>query len=314
MKFGVEAISQIVQKITSKELRYEDTIVIGDNSSGKSELLRRLVYALKNEYLIYYIDAVNWNFSVKDISRTEKIPKYNEWILKTRLDAEHFNIADSFNCYGTRTERIEIIYTLFEAELQKLFFELTEKRFELFPESVMGEVRFSEGTGLLSSGYQAIVRILLEMLYFNKVIKTDSTEKVWMIIDELDEFLSPRYAGKIWEFLKEKFPQYYFVATTHSCDLVAGAKNANLIALTEENYSIWDVNDYACSSSVQIIFDKVFGSREETESEIFVTLQNLFGKKINGAWTVEDEARLKEIDINRLSASQALIYKQIVEW
>lgn len=46
MVFGAEMISQVVQKIISKELRYEDSIVIGDNSSGKSELLRRLVLEL----------------------------------------------------------------------------------------------------------------------------------------------------------------------------------------------------------------------------------------------------------------------------
>ena len=40
----------------------------------------------------------------------------------------------------------------------------------------------------------------------------------------LDEFLSPGYARKIVPFLKEHFQQMEFVITTHSCDLVAGAK------------------------------------------------------------------------------------------
>lgn len=315
MTFGVKAITQIVQKIVSKELRHEDTILIGDNSSGKSELLRRLVLELNKTTQVYFIDAVNRNFSMKDVSRTEKIPVYSEWILKTRLDAEHFNLEDSFNCYGTRTERVEIIYTLFETKLQGLFFELTGKKFEWLPENVMGEVRFSDGEGGLSSGYQAIVRILLELLYFEETqTRVNKQEDSWIIIDELDEFLSPKYAGKIWGFLKEKFPQYHFVVTTHSSDLVVGARDANLIALVGEEFEIRDVNDCDSVSAVQMIFEEIFGIEEKPMDSVFSILQNLLNKKMNGAWTETDENQLKKIGGENLTASQSLIYKQIVEW
>ena len=59
MIFGAEMITQVIQKIISKELRYEDSIVIGDNSSGKSELLRRLVLELIKTEEVYFIDAVD---------------------------------------------------------------------------------------------------------------------------------------------------------------------------------------------------------------------------------------------------------------
>lgn len=272
MIFGAEMITQVIQKIISKELRYEDSIVIGDNSSGKSELLRRLVLELIKTEEVYFIDAVNRNFSVKDISRTKEIPVYNEWILKTRLDSEHFNLQDSFNCYGTRTETIEIIYTLFETELQELFFQLVGKRFEWIPGNVMGNVKFSEGEAALSSGYQAIVRILLELLYFDKVQK--KSPNAWIIIDELDEFLSPKYAMKIWDFLKQNFPQYYFVVTTHSSDLLIGAQNANLIALMDDSFEVRDINDYDSSSSVQMIFERVFETEEKGDNTTFYLLQS----------------------------------------
>lgn len=312
MTFGVEMISQIVKEICSKELRYEDSILIGDNSSGKSELLRRLILELDKTEEVYFIDAVNRNFDVKDISRTEKIPPYNKAILKTRLDIEHFNLEDSFNCYGTRTEKIEIIYTLFEKEVQELFYEVTGVKFERISENIMGEVRFPKGEGLLSSGYQAIVRMILELLYFEKVGRTNS--KAWFIIDELDEFLSPKYAGKIWRFLKQKFPHYYFMVTTHSADLLLGAENANLIALLEDNFEVRDIGDYNSSSSVQMIFEHVFGFGQESKDDNFLKLQNMLSKKINGVWTEMDEKQLKQINQSSLKASQALIYKQIVEW
>lgn len=312
MVFGAEMISQVVQKIISKELRYEDSIVIGDNSSGKSELLRRLVLELIKTGQVYFIDAVNRNFSVKDISRTKEIPAYNDWILKTRLDSEHFNLQDSFNCYGTRTETIEIIYTLFETELQKLFFKLVGKRFEWIPGNVMGNVKFSEGEAVLSSGYQAIVRILLELLYFDKVQK--KSPNAWIIIDELDEFLSPKYAMKIWDFLKQNFPQYYFVVTTHSSDLLIGAQNANLIVLIEDGFEVRDINDYNSSSSVQMIFERVFATEEKGNNTTFYILQSLLNKKLNGAWSKKEEEELAKIEREKLTASQNLIYKQIQEW
>ena len=270
MIFGAEMITQVIQKIISKELRYEDSIVIGDNSSGKSELLRRLVLKLIKTEEVYFIDAVNRNFSVKDISRTKEIPAYNEWILKTRLDSEHFNLQDSFNCYGTRTETIEIIYTLFETELQELFFQLVGKRFEWIPGNIMGNVKFLDGEAALSSGYQAIVRILLELLYFDKVQK--KSPNAWIIIDELDEFLSQKYAMKIWDFLKQNFSQYYFVVTTHSSDLLIGAQNANLIALLDDGFEVRDINDYDSSSSVQMIFERVFETEEKGDNTTFYIL------------------------------------------
>ena len=312
MTFGVTMIMQVVQEIISKELRYEDSIVIGDNSSGKSELLRRLVLELIKTEEVYFIDAVNRNFSVKDISRTRDVPVYNEWILKTRLDSEHFNLQDSFNCYGTRTETIEIIYTLFETKLQELFFKLVGKKFEWIPGNVMGNIKFSEGEAALSSGYQAIVRILLELLYFEKVQKTSS--KAWIVIDELDEFLSPKYAMKIWGFLKQNFPQYYFVVTTHSSDLLVGAQNANLIALMNDDFEVRDINDYDSSSSVQMIFERVFGTEERSKNTTFYILQSLLNKKMNGAWSEMDEEQLVKIGREKLTASQNLIYKQIREW
>lgn len=313
MPFGEENLNTVVARLIKEELKYSDTILVGDNSSGKSELLRRFTNEMLKNKNVYFIDAVNRNFSVQAISKTERLPVYKEYIIKTRLDEEHFNIKDSFNCYGTQTERIEMIYNLFEKEVQDLFYELTGTRFQALPDIKTGEVEFAQGVGLLSNGYQALIRILLELLYYRETQKND-VQKKWIIIDELDEFLSPRYAGIIWGFLKEKFPEFHFIITTHSCDLVANAKDANLIILTLSDFEVWDVNDYDTNSSVQIIFDRVFGVREQKKDEMFYVLRNLFSKKMNGAWSEYEEKQFAAIDVQKLTASQTLIYKQIQEW
>lgn len=67
----------------------------------------------------------------------------------------------------------------------------------------------------LSSGYQALIRIFMEILYFS-----DTKSKGTIVIDEIDEFLSVKNSGKILGFLKNKFPELNFVVTTHSADLM----------------------------------------------------------------------------------------------
>lgn len=315
MKFGMDALVSISEKLLNRGLKYGDSVIIGENSCGKSLLLRLLVQKAGKTDSIYFLDAVNRGFDVGKVVRETKKPAYKRTIIDTRIQDDFFNLKDSFNCFGTMTERIEQIYYPYEEKLQDLFEKLTDERFRLIPGDVFGEVEFKEGRGLLSSGYQAIVRILLELLYFqDKCVEEKGIERAVVIIDELDEFLSPGYAYKIFPFLKEQFPQMDLIVTTHSGDLVAGAQNANLIVLDEKGYEVMDINDCQSISEVQIIFDRVFGGHMPQASETENILRRLFNNKINQAWTEGDQRQLEELKRENLTASQQLIYKQILEW
>ena len=315
MKFGMDALVSISEKLLNRGLKYGDSVIIGENSCGKSLLLRLLVQKAGKTDSIYFLDAVNRGFDVGKVVRETKKPAYKRTIIDTRIQDDFFNLKDSFNCFGTMTERIEQIYYPYEEKLQDLFEKLTDERFRLIPGDVFGEVEFKEGRGLLSSGYQAIVRILLKLLYFqDKCVEEKGIERAVVIIDELDEFLSPGYAYKIFPFLKEQFPQMDFIVTTHSGDLVAGAQNANLIVLDEKGYEVMDINDCQSISEVQIIFDRVFGGHMPQASETENILRRLFNNKINQAWTEGDQRQLEELKRENLTASQQLIYKQILEW
>lgn len=315
MKFGMDALVSISEKLLNRGLKYGDSVFIGENSCGKSLLLRLLVQKAGKTDSIYFLDAVNRGFDVGKVVRETKKPAYKRTIIDTRIQDDFFNLKDSFNCFGTMTERIEQIYYPYEEKLQDLFEKLTDERFRLIPGDVFGEVEFKEGRGLLSSGYQAIVRILLELLYYqDKCVEEKGIERAVVIIDELDEFLSPGYAYKIFPFLKEQFPQMDFIVTTHSGDLVAGAQNANLIVLDEKGYEVMDINDCQSISEVQIIFDRVFGGHMPQASETENILRRLFNNKINQAWTEGDQRQLEELKRENLTASQQLIYKQILEW
>lgn len=315
MQFGMDSLNNISQKIIDRELKYADTIILGDNSSGKSLLLRMLVEKAGNTDSVYFIDAVNRGFDVTKVSNDIRESEYKRTIINTRIQEEYFNIKDSFNCYGTVTERIEEMYYPLEDKLQALFESLTNEHFHIIKGNNLGEVQFKEGKALLSSGYQAIVRILLELLYYQeKCVITKHLECTLIIIDELDEFLSPAYARKIFVFLKENFPEMEFVITTHSCDLVAGAKNSNLVILDESGYEVIDVNDYQSISEVQIVFDRIFGVHLRRDFKTEDVLRRLLNNKLNNAWTEMDQSQLETLQKKKLTASQQLICKQITEW
>lgn len=269
MKYGPEMMNDIVDKISAEELPYRDSVVIGDNSSGKTLLLKMFIEKNQNNNAIYFIDAVNRGFDVKKISRTDKKPEYRKSVLKTRLQETYFNLTDSFNCFGTLTERIEIIYYLYEKEVQEMFYELTNDRFYILEGDPLGEVSFGNYRGLLSSGYQALVRMLLELAYYQDMeIKKKSVQSAWVVIDELDEYLSPRYAALILEFLKKKFPWGKWLVATHSCDLVAYTQDSNLLVLEDGSCEVIDINDYPSVSEVQIVFGRVFGEQTAPEMEV----------------------------------------------
>jgi len=231
------------------------------------------------------------------------------------MKEEYFNLVDSFNFFGTSTERVEMIYTLYEEVVQKLFYKLTGDGFKLISGDVLGEVDFGNGKGLLSSGYQALMRILLELVYYEDVVITrEKIENVWVVIDELDEFLSPKYSARIMEFLKVEFPWAKWIVTTHSCDLVAYTSDSNLVILDNGFCEVLDSNDYSSVSEVQIIFDRLFGGTKLSENEMETTLRRLFNNRINNLWGKEEEETLGKIQKEQLSASQRLILRQIQEW
>ncbi len=315
MRFGLNMMEQIIHKTFQGKLPYVDCVVIGDNSSGKTLLLKLFIEKVRNDIAVYFIDAVNRGFDVKKISQTTRKPEYKKTILDTRLKDEYFNLVDSFNCFGTFTERIEIIYKLYEKEVQDLFCELTNDRFHILCDNPLGEVDFGNGKGLLSSGYQAIIRILLELVYFQDMeVQKKALNSAWIVIDELDEYLSPRYSSVFLEFLKEKFSWGKWLVTTHSCDLVAHTQDSNLIILEEGNVEVVDINDYPSVSEAQIIFERVFGSLGTPESEIENVLRRLFNNKMNQAWGEKEEECLEQLEKRKLTASQQIIVRQIREW
>lgn len=83
-------VSDLCEKMIGEQLPYKDTILLGDNSSGKSDVLKGVIEnGDRRKY--YFIDAVNREFDVKQITfEKEKNIVYSSKINDTRLNEDIF--------------------------------------------------------------------------------------------------------------------------------------------------------------------------------------------------------------------------------
>lgn len=288
----------------------DNWIIIGDNSSGKSDLLQLIVRDLKNR--VYYIDSVNRYFNIRNINLSiDNVPKViAEEIVHTRIDLRNYNLMDSF---GTN-EHIEQLYPVFHEEMKRLLkeflgIEFTVEREQLEKGFGKGEIqaRINGDIIKLSSGYQAIIRLFSELTLFN--------EKEVIVIDEIDEFLSPKQSSRIFNFLMDVFPENRFIISTHSSDLIASSDKCKIIGISESEFSVTDSEDITSLTEANTLFNTILHVEEcVQESYLDNQLQRLLELKIIGSWTDDDEAELKNISIDELSSVQLLIYRQIEEW
>lgn len=312
MRFCPDILDETIEKIEQQDLLHKNSIIIGDNASGKSELIRRIVKRKNTrQERVYFIDSVNRYFDVEKIDNSVVAIEKEKNIVAARMSVECFNAKDSFRMYGTATESIERIYQMYAEPLQKMLYEFSGLSFEvIYPKEKV--VKYNdEAEGKLSNGIQAIVRIFLELLYLESVREKD---EVMVVIDELDEFLSPSNAEKIFPFLVEKFPQMKFIVSTHSSELIRTAESCNVIILQQTTYEIIDSDDFESASEVQMMFQKLFGTNKYQENAIEEQLRRLLNNRMMGAWGKQEENMLKEMEEKDLSNAQKILFKRIKEW
>lgn len=305
-----QMIDRLTKILANRKLEYKDTIIIGDNSSGKSDILKQLIEN-DAEGVFYFIDAVNRYFNVAQIM-PNPIPNiaYSTEISKCRIKEENFNQRDSFYYKGT-PRAVEELYANYVDEITEMMEEFLTIKFDIKQGEVGLEVYIDEEEVTLSSGYQALMRIFLETIYFASTRETGT-----IVIDEIDEFLSVSNSGRILGFLRNKFPKLNFFVTTHSADLIAHSENINLVLLENQNFEIVDAGDFASISQVYDIFEAVLGKsvNKSHKQQTDETLRMLLNNKIAGVWERNDEALLQEIKSRELTRAQRLIIRQIEAW
>ncbi len=300
----------------------QNYMLIGDNSSGKSDVLCR-VAERKSEEAVYFIDSVNRTFDagrVELVSESFKNIKLDsQRVVMERISPFNYNLRDTFSVascieqvFEKYSSRVFMLCEIFLGHELKIVREKLEKGV------VEDQVILDGNAAKLSSGYQAVVRLFSELLYFCDVM----SEKGWMngfvIIDELDEYLSPRHSAEIFNFLQEQFPALNFLVTTHSLDMVARTRNTNLILLFESDYEIYSNNESGDTVDADGIFAKLFFHDEfihQSEDDIVdEKLRMLLNMKIAGLWDETAQAELKALGNGTMQAHQKMLYRQIEEW
>ncbi|HAT4208639.1 TPA: ATP-binding protein [Clostridium perfringens] len=293
----------------------ENWIIIGDNSSGKSELLKNIVEEFRGK--VYFIDSVNRYFDIKNVNLYKGEVTYNisaTDIVNNRVQEGYHNLKDSFG----QNEHIERLYQLYEQNLKNLVKEFMEIDFIIEREELskgLGDgdpmVKIDGEEVELSSGYQAIVRLFSEIIFYCEELKGDGL----IVIDEIDEFLSPRYSAKILGFLIENFTQNKFIVSTHSSDLIASSRDCGIIAMKKNGFSVLDSNDFSTLTEVNTLFAKIFCTKNDNyEDMIEEELQKLLDLKISDNWFEAEENEFQSIKFDSLTPVQKVIYKQIQEW
>lgn len=310
-------LMEIKNKILNKELKHRNTIIVGDNSSGKSELLKQLLIDQQEGY--YFIDSVNRSFNYEKVSRLDDLDETYKSVVRYRLSENNFNLLDTFDLHRTGLDAIEKIYFNYDEELKAMLksFLNIDFRIDIIADAVLGKkkvLKIDDSIEKLSSGYQAIIRLFLELIYFQNSLEKDITNPV-VVIDEINEFLSTKNEERILPYLIKTFENMNFIVTTHSADVVASSIDCNIIVLSGNTYECLDGNDFSSVTDVREIFEKIYNlSGDNKTDSIEITLRNLLNSKISETWTEIEEKKLKNINESMLTNSQRLILNQIKSW
>lgn len=305
-------INELTDMIQGNSLAHKNTIIIGNNSSGKSELLKRLL--IKAGFSDWYlIDSVNRYFSVAQVfqmSGESARLQFSEKITEHRLREDNYNLKDTFYYMGVPTP-IENFYYEFAQEIQRLIDRFLNVKLEVRQTETGHKIYLDGVESALSSGYQALIRVFMEMEYVSRTM-----ESGWVVIDEIDEFLFSYNSGRIFEFLRKEYTAFSFIVTTHSADLIANSRSANMVLLSDGTYELLDVEDFNSVSQVYNIFSSAFQDcKDATDKEnLDAHLRRLLNNKVAGIWTEENQKELMNIKNRELTKVQKVLIRQIEEW
>lgn len=308
-------------------------IIIGENTSGKSDAILKIIEeCLKRDNSdIYFIDSVNRSFHLELVGDSSERKQYDyNAIRKMRVGKGVFNKRDTFE-----TGNIESIYWMYESKLKEMvlnFFGLvidiknateTETPIAIPPklEIIKSGKSFSEEGKFdlnIPNGMQAGLRIFLELLFFESSIKENSEKRNHMVfIEELDSFLSENYSSRILNFVNEQFPDFKFIVTTHSKDLVLHAENATVVGIKDGDFEIVETGeDYILD--VEELFAAIFHKEQidffTNDDKIDRQLRILLNRKINGSWDLSDNEELLKLKKVDLLPHHKFIIDEIEVW
>lgn len=318
-----EAAEEIYDKINYNQnfVAHNSLVIVGDNTSGKSSLLKLLLEKADEEDRedIYYIDALNRIVvDVKEQKRDVTYSKYSvKEILKTRIQPHFFSNEDVFvdGARGGMVTFSELCkdenYRVYN-ELFNLFFKCCiEKRTEYDLLESEEENLFYNGIEInkISSSEAARIRLIMETNY-----AAVSKCKV-VIIDEFDShFDTDTLVGLINQMI-EVFNDLRFIFVIHNFEVLVRLNNIDALiynndATAQLDLRMIDCNDITELGQLYKIRSRYMGARTEQEKLLSECVSEIVKK---GNLTEEKKKILIEINRETLNSKCRVLYDYVVE-
>lgn len=310
----------IIGKLNNQynSLKHYNCIIVGDNMAGKSYLIKDIVEM--NPSNCYYLDSVNRTIPIDNPAYLFEINKIMiEDINRNRIKKTNFNKKDVFtpevNNSIILNELIENIGD-YEENIHNFFDEyITIKEGKGDFHNII--YKYKIGNNIydeISSGYQAIIRIIVEITFAQK----QGCRLV--IIDEIDAHLDNTNCNKLIEFLKKNFSSIYFLLSTHSPDIILNSKDYNIIKIIKANQwedddrcEIFDGNDM---DDLNYINRTLFSSnkRRDLKKEKNDKILEGYVRQLATTNSLTPAEKSEVLSLKNLTIKQVVLKKYILEW
>lgn len=180
--------------------------------------------------------------------------------------AEYEAVKSALTCFMSEMEEASVNRVFYDKRSGELVYETDT---ELLP------IR------LLSSGYQSMIWMVLDIAYRMSVLNPNLTRNAVIktpgivLIDELDLHLHPKWQWKIVGALKTTFPSVQFIATTHSPVILSSCKNENIICLGSDGEAAYGQSVYGFPVNDVLEGIQGSGSMPESVKKLFYEFYDL---------------------------------------
>lgn len=314
-----EIISLIVESINNKKnfFRYNNMILIGENTSGKSNIIKGAIRGLKYKN-IYFIDSNNRVIPTKNGLMSDEFSKVRvSELVECRMKKDYFNKKDVFSDdSGGEVILGELIknnvkYTALFKNILNI--DMIYQKSDDFVKDEVEQI-FIDGSNIreISSGMQSMLRILMEVNFANE------SQCKTVFIDEFNSNLDYEASSEFFIKLRENYPNIRFIITSHDIYTLKGVDNADIIRVykgyEEPGKNICEFFDSNDLDNLEIIDRKLFAGtnsrNKKDEKDIFIG--NILKIIISGKTISPDEKKQLE-NMTELTLRQIVVKEFILE-